>query len=161
MNPVKAALWILLAPQRFERKAVRHAIDLERRNSDEFRTRFDSAKLAPETISNFERTARGQVQALRRVARESFVLCVVTIVAGYALGVGLNVILGEPPKWLVNIIQAIGASAILGASISEDPREIETFDRSTLPEQIHQAFFRGLVALGTFVFVASVAWDTF
>ena len=56
-------------------------------------------------------------------------------------------------------VQGLGAAVILGATLAEAGRKIDTWDGETLPERINAALFRGFYVLGTFLFLVSVAWD--
>lgn len=56
-------------------------------------------------------------------------------------------------------MQGAGAAVILGATLAEVGRDIGTWKRATIAEQVNAFTFRALYALGTSFFVASVAWD--
>jgi hypothetical protein len=161
MHPIKAALLVLFAPARFERASLDYALKYEAGLNDNFRDRLERGQVSQNRIVKMAGEARRQARALRRIAGEGFILCLLTITAGYLVGYGLSLTMGAPPKWALYGLQVVGASAILGASTAAgDTVEVRTFDGDSLPEQVHGAFFRGLVALGTFVFVVSVGWDS-
>jgi hypothetical protein len=59
----------------------------------------------------------------------------------------------------VYVLQAAGAAVILGATLAEIGRKIESYGGATLPEQMNGFMFRTLYVVGTFLFVVSVSWD--
>ena len=161
MHPIKAALLVLFSPSRLVQLALGEAISEEAGLRDRFRDRLERDEVSQQRVDKMAAEARRQVHALRRLAGEGFILFLLTIVAGYAAGYGLSLAVGAPPKWVVYGLQVLGASVILGANITAvDTASVATMDGDTLAERLHGAFFRGLVALGTLVYVVSVGWDS-
>jgi hypothetical protein len=148
---------LLFAPARFVHEATEHAVAQELRRAPELR---DSATgtYPSDRRAHIEASIRGQAGSIRRGLFTGIGITAGTIAVGVAAGLGLRATFA-PVKWLVYVLQGAGAAVILGATLAEVGRDIETWKRSTVPEQVNAFTFRALYVLGTFFFVASVAWD--
>lgn len=109
--------------------------------------------------AGIEQSVRGQTQSIRRAFAKGLITTAVTIAVGAVVGTVLRHMLGQPHKVAVYGLQAVGAAVILGATLAEVGRDIMTWDKESIPEQLNMLVFHGLYVVGTFLFVTSVAWD--
>ncbi len=157
MHPLKGFCLLLVAPARFIRASIEQAGAYDLRRAPEVRDALTGAYPA-ERRASIEATIRGQVATIRRGIFKGIGITAATIVLGVAVGVSLRAAF-DPVKWVVYALQGAGAAVILGATVAEVGKDIETWKRVTLPEQLNAFAFRALYAVGTFLFVMSVAWD--
>lgn len=88
----------------------------------------------------------------------------VAVVAAAALigalaGLGLGRAFGSPTSKGVAVLQIIGASILLLATIYVRGPAIETYDRETLIERVDRWIYCGGYFLGTAAIVVSLAWS--
>ncbi|MGV8990042.1 MAG: hypothetical protein ACOH1Q_01435 [Thiobacillus sp.] len=102
---------------------------------------------------------RNQTTVFRRGLATGMITTAFTIAVGATVGSMFLYFFGEPTKALVYLLQAVGASVILGATLAEVGGDIMTWSRKSILEQLNKQIFRGLYVLGTFLFVLSFAWD--
>jgi hypothetical protein len=151
-------MWLLLfSPDRFVQVATEHAVDYERDRAPELCDASTGAFPAVRR-ADIEASIRRQVSTMRRRIYTGIGITAGTIVVGVGAGLGLRAAVA-PVKWVVYALQGAGAAVILGATLAEVGRDIETWKRITLPEQVNAFTFRALYVFGTFLFVMSVAWD--
>jgi hypothetical protein len=109
--------------------------------------------------AGIEQSVRGQTRSIRRALAKGLITTALTIAVGAVVGTALRHVLGQPHKIAVYLLQAVGAAVILGATLAEVGRDITTWGKESIPEQLNMLMFHGLYVLGTFLFVTSVAWD--
>lgn len=156
---LKPMLLLLFCRSRFEQVATERAIQSEFSSNQQLREAYPDGKLPPERVEEFARTVREQTSNVRRALLGGIGITLLTILLGYLFGLVLSRVVGPPSKALVYILQALGAGVILGATLGEIGRDIETWDRNTLPELVNAWTFRAFYIVGTFLFVTSVSWD--
>lgn len=159
MNPLKGIWLVVFAPKRFIREAADYAIGYESRTNTQLASTHPDKQLSEDRRLNIEATTRAQTDSIRKALFGGVGITLVTVAVGALAGYWLRSAFGVPPKIAVYFLQGVGASVILGATLGEVDRRIQTFDRTTLPEQVNAFLFRALYVLGTFLFVMSVAWD--
>ena len=157
MNPIRGMLLLLFSPRRFVALAAEDAIKYEMNRAPEVRDPT-TGRYPADRCASIETSIRGQVATIRYGILSSIGITTGTIVAGALAGLMLRAAC-QPVKWVVYALQAAGAAVILGATLAEVGRDIETWDRTTIPERVNSYTFRALYVLGTFLFVLSVAWD--
>jgi hypothetical protein len=157
MNLIRGLFLLLFLPDRFARHATEDAVKHELRENPEH-INMAIANFPPQIRANIEASMRGQANRFRQRILGGVAITGVTIVVGVVAGIALRTVL-SPVKILVYTFQGVGAALILGATLAEAGREIETYGRRSLPERINAFAFRALYAAGTFCFVMSVAWD--
>lgn len=159
MNPLKGVLLIIFAPARFIRAAAQHAMESEFRSRPALLAEYPDATFPPERAAEFYANARTQTLSIRRALFGGITITLLTITVGFLTGLGLARAVGAPSKVVVYILQGVGAAVILGATLGEIGRKIETYGQDSLPERMNKYTFRALYVLGTFLFVVSVSWD--
>lgn len=153
------ALLLLIAPERFVARATDHAISRELQTNRQLHDQFPDGVLPSQRRADFEQNVRSQAGVVRRSVLSSIGITFSAIVVGVVAGLLLQAVLGTPSKLTVYLLQAVGASILLGATLAEVGRKIETWSQESLSEEINAFMFRALYVLGTFLFVVSVAWD--
>ena len=152
-------LLIMFAPERFIAGATQHAISREFQTNTQLKAAYPDQRLPDDRREEFESAVREQTSSIRAAFLVGFAITLLSIVIGGGLGVLLRHLFGAPSKLAVYALQAIGAAIILGATLAEAGRKIQTWNGETLAEEINAVVFRGLYVVGTFLFVVSVAWD--
>lgn len=158
MHMIDAVL-LLIAPEKFIARASKHAISREFQRNKQLKVEFPDEVLPPERRLNFERNVRSQARVFRRSIFSSVGITLSAIFVGVAFGALLRNAVGSPSKLAVYGFQALGASIILGATLAEVGRKIETWSKESMSEELNAFMFRALYVFGTFLFVVSVAWD--
>jgi hypothetical protein len=159
MHLLRGIVLILLRPATFIREATAHAVAAELRENEQVRAKWPNGPLPEKLRLELESTVKNQTDSIRRALFTGLGITILTMYFGYAAGVASSSTFGPPSKALVYLLQAIGAGLVLGATLGEIGREIQTWDRRSLPERINTFIFRSLYVIGTFMFVGSVAWD--
>ncbi|HYD76036.1 hypothetical protein [Ramlibacter sp.] len=154
------ALLLLLAPERYVVRATEHAISAEFQRNRQLREQFPNQNLPVQRRAEIETNVRSQVTVVRTSVLSSIGITLAAIVAGVLGGVALGSVVGAPSRFALYLLQGAGAAILLGATLSEVGRRIETWSRESLAEEINAFLFRWLYVTGTFLFVVSVAWDT-
>ena len=80
-------------------------------------------------------------------------------IVGVLAGFGLGGAFGSPTPRGIAVLQIVGASILLLATIYVRGPAIETWDRETLIERIDRWLYCGGYFLGTSAIVASLAWS--
>jgi hypothetical protein len=97
------------------------------------------------------------------VVSRAFWTAVVVVAAaalvGALLGLTLGRVIGTPTPRGVAILQIVGASILLLATIYVRGPAIETYDRETLIERVDRWIYCAGYFLGTAAIVASLAWS--
>jgi hypothetical protein len=152
-------LLLLFRPARFVDVAAQQAIEKEFSSNKQFRAKYPDRALPSEVIENFTKSARKQTTQIRSALFGGVLLTLAVMLFGWLVGIGLACWLGMPSKLIVYGFQAAGAAIILGATLGEVGRRIDTWDGDTLPERINAATFRVAYMVGTLLFVVSFSWD--
>lgn len=160
MNPVQATLLIVFCPSKFVEAAVLHDVTLEFETNTQLRDQFPDRRLPPERLQGFRATALERTRKIRRALFGSILVTIATIVVGWLVGLMLLKVFGPAPVVLISVLQIAGAGTMLGATLAEIGREIESWGGKTLPERVNLWLFRASYTLGTFVFVLSVGWSS-
>lgn len=153
------ALCLLAAPERFVARATDHAIAVEFERNRQLLEQFPDKNLPARRRSEFEAKVRSQTMRVRSSVLSSIGITLAAIVVGVVVGVALRRFVGAPSKLAVYLLQGAGAAILLGATLSEVGRKIETWSQNSLSEEVNAFLFRTLYVVGTFLFVVSVAWD--
>jgi len=82
---------------------------------------------------------------------------IVSIAVGYFAGKALGTVSGPSATRLVAILQVVGATLLLWATLFVRGWDIQTFGGVTLTERINRWIYRLLYCLGTAAIVASLA----
>jgi hypothetical protein len=94
---------------------------------------------------------------LRRAFWVSFILVLCSVVLGYAAGKIAAAVSGITTSRLIGVLQIIGATLLLWATLFIRGWDIQTIGGVTLTERVNQWIYRFLYCLGTAVVVASLA----
>ena len=159
MHLLRRTFLILVRPTTFIREATAHAIAMELIENEQVRAKWPNGPLPENLRMDLETTVWNQTASIRKALFGGLGITILTMSFGYAAGVAASSMLGAPSKVLVYLPQALGAGLVLGATLGEIGREIQTWDRRSLPERINTFIFRSLYVGGTFMFVASVVWN--
>ena len=158
MYPFKSVFLMLLSPSRFISEVTEHMIAEQLREHPELRD-AKTGEYPADKRAKLKANTQEQTVSIRQALFGGVCITLVTIAVGSASGLALQCWLGAPSKAVVYLLQAAGAGVILGATLGEIGREIETYGRKTIPEQVNKLMFRWLYIVGTFLFVVSVTWD--
>lgn len=158
MQSLRNFFFLIFSVDRFVRSATERAVVQELGRHPELRDPA-TGEYPTDRHAQIEASVRGQATSIRRAYYKAIFITAVTVALGVVAGTTLRGLWGVPPKALVYILQGVGASVILGATLAEIGGQIETWKRESVAEQINELAFRGLYILGTFLFVVSVAWD--
>jgi hypothetical protein len=150
MRGFKHMLSLLVAPERFIGASTDRIVALQKRHHE--------GPYTEEHRARAEAFARFQAITLRRAIFVSIATTALTILFGYLAGRGLRVVI-DPAKFLVYLMQAVGAAVILGATLAQIGRKHESMGGETLADEMNSNIFRVLYVIGTFVFVLSASWD--
>jgi hypothetical protein len=153
------ALCLLAAPERFVARATEHAIAVEFERNRQLREQFPDKNLPVQRRIEFEANVRSQATLVRSSVLSGIGITLAAIALGVLVGVVLARLAGAPSKLALYLLQGAGAAILLGATLSEIGRKIETFSQESLSEEVNAFLFRTLYVVGTFLFVVSVAWD--
>lgn len=151
------SLLLLFRPSSFIELATRESIDREL-SSRRGRSGSSDAELSLERVDGLRKTARNHTQKIRKALLGGLRVTFATVFVAILLGVGLACWI-EPSPLFIYVSQAIGAAVILGATLGETGRDIQTWDGHTLPERVNAWTFQRLYIIGTLAFVASFSWD--
>lgn len=160
MNPVHATFLVVFCPSKFVEAAVLHDVALEFETNTQLRDKFPDRRLPPDRLQAFRATALERTRKIRRALFGSILVTIATIVVGWLIGLMLLKVFGPAPTFLISVLQMAGAGTILGATLAEIGRQIESWGGKTLPEKVNLWLFRALYVLGTFVFVLSLGWSS-
>lgn len=159
MNPVVASILLLCAPSRFIEAAARHDMEVEFTTNVQLRAAYPDQRLPAEKVEEFRSRSRERTDKLRRALFGGIALAISAIVSGLLLGAVLRRLAGPASIIATAASQIAGAGVILGATLAEAGREIESFTQATLPEKVNTWVFRMLYVFGTFVIVVSIGWS--
>ena len=93
---------------------------------------------------------------LRRGLFESLVWVLSSIAAGFVAGRLLRAVSGETSATLVSVLQIIGATILLWATLFVRGWDIQSYGGVTLTERVNRWIYRLLYCLGTAAIVASL-----
>jgi len=137
---------------------VEHDLEREWETNAEWRSAYPDRRVPPEKTQNFRNLAASRTAKLRSAVFGSLVTTLAAVIAGFAAGALLHRLFGPAPSLLLGGLQLTGAGVLLGATLAEVGREIESWTQQTLAEKVNRWVFRTLYVLGTFVLVVSVGW---
>ena len=160
MKPVYATFLVVFWPSKFVEKAVLHDVALEFDTNPQLRDKFPDRRLPPDRLQDFRATASERSQKIRRALFASILVTTAIIVVGWIIGVIFRRVFGPAPTFIISVLQVTGAGTILGATLAEIGRDIESWGGKTLAEKVNLWLFRTLYLLGTFVFVVSLGWGS-
>lgn len=98
------------------------------------------------------------VLIVSRAFRTSFFIVLLAAIAGALGGLTLLSLFGEASSRSVAVLQIVGASILLMATIYVRGADIETWAGETLIERVNRWLYCGGYFLGTAAIVASLAW---
>ena len=150
MKRLKYMLFVIFAPERFVRASTERMATLQ--------TRTQEGPPTEEQRATADSFARFQTRAIRRAILLGVGTTALTMLVGYLAGIALAHVLG-PRKVAVYLLQAVGAAVILGATLSQIGRRLESLGGENLADEMNVFIFRVLYVVGTFLFVVSVSWD--
>ena len=160
MNPVHATILVVFCPSKFVEAAVLHDVALEFETNTQLCEKFPDRRLSPDRLQVFRDTALERTRKIRQALFVSILVTIATIAVGWLIGLTLRKAFGPAPSFLLSVLQIMGAGTILGATLAEIGRQIESWGGKTLPEKVNLWLFRALYVLGTFVFVLSLGWSS-
>ncbi len=158
MNPVLAVVLVLFAPRRFVEAAVGHDLEIEFEMNTEWLAKYPDRQVPPEKVEEIRLRAIQRTRKLRAAVFTAIGITVGAIICGLVAGRILRYFTGPAPLVATIVLQVIGAGVILGATLAEVGREIQSWKQQTLPEKVNRWVFRALYVVGTFVFVVSIGW---
>lgn len=159
VNPLVAVILVLCAPSRFVEAATRHDLEVEFATTAQLRSAYPDRQVPADKIEEFRSRARERTTKLRHAVFSSIGLATSAISAGLIVGIVLKRLAGPAPAIATAILQIGGAGVILGATLAEVGREIQSWTQATLAERVNLWVFRTLYVFGTFVIVVSIGWS--
>lgn len=99
------------------------------------------------------------VSVVSRGFWRAVVVVLTAAIFGAAMGVALSRWVGPPTSLGIVMLQIVGASILLLATIYLRGPEIETYDRETLIERVDRWIYCAGYFLGTAAIVASLVWS--
>jgi len=158
VNPFTTTVLVLVSPSQFVRRSVQHDVAFEFEKNQELLKLYPDRTLPPERAKSFEDLAWERTRKIREAFFAALLSTVVAVIAGIVAGTTLSGIAGKPDGVTVAVLQVVGASIILAATLAFLGWEIQSYKGQTLPEKVNRWLFRGQYWVGTAIFVFSVAW---
>jgi len=149
---IKATFFLLFDRKRF--------INLAKQRSDQMlreQHERDHARQAGQTIEvpHYET----QTTTLRKAVGYSLLLVLVVVLLGWVAGQLLNRFVGPPSQATARLILYSGIGTLLWATLAKCGWNIQSWNGTTLPEQVNDFLFRVLYLAGSFLLVLSGTWS--
>jgi|GEM_PF-2244280 len=153
-NPssIKAVCLAVFRPRAFVDYATLH-------DSTKAKEAYGGRELTSQDIEYSRNLAAERLRTLRSSLGWAWLLTVFAVACGLVVGCILQSRIGVASSRVVSLLQLVGASIILAATLALLGWEIQSMKGNTLPERVNQWLFRFQYWVGTFLFVLSVAWS--
>ncbi|MDH5180586.1 MAG: hypothetical protein OEZ39_12060 [Gammaproteobacteria bacterium] len=151
-NAIKAVSLAVFRPRAFIKYAIAH-------DCAKIKEAYDGRDLTPQEIENTRNLSAKRLCSLRSSLGRAWLLTEVAVACGIVFGFILQSSVGAASSRTVLLLQLIGASIILAATLALLGWDIQSMEGDTLPERVNQWLFRFQYWVGTFLFVLSVVWS--
>jgi hypothetical protein len=158
VSAFKAVILFLFRRKDFVDMVVEHDKAYSLATDKDLRERFLKGEYKPDEVSIRE-TAEIRTTAIRRSLFFAAIMVASSATLALISGWILQILIGDIPSWLNYVLQILGAGALLCATIWELGFGIRSFGGESLPERVHQWFFRSLYVFGTFCFFLVYRWS--
>lgn len=147
---------LVFRPKRFIELAVEHDFQNLLATDAGFRkTHADRAMTESFWLHN-EPNERSRTETMRAGLAKSLRSTITSVVAGIVIGGAIRWGLQHPLRIIAAAVAVSGAAVLLAATLALRGREIASWDRETLPEELDASLFRTLYWIGTFLIVSSL-----
>jgi hypothetical protein len=100
-----------------------------------------------------------QTTTLRKAVGYSLSLVLIVVLLGWAAGQLLDCLVGPPSQATARLILYSGIGTLLWATLAKCGWNIQSWNGTTLPEQVDNFLFRFLYLVGSFLLVLSGTWS--
>ena len=151
-SSIKSVVLAVFRPQAFIDYATLH-------DSAKSKEAYGGRDLTPQEIEYSRNLAAERLRSLRASLGWGWLLTALAVASGLVVGCIMQSQFGAASPRVVALLQLVGASIILAATLALLGWEIQSMKGNTLPERVNQWLFRFQYWVGTFLFVLSVAWS--